>query len=72
MAIGFLETVGSWASIIVPLMGGILWLAKRSDRSTERLSKQINKIDKHKVSYKECDKRRADGLCRPVSPIEKR
>jgi len=27
--------------------------------------KKINKIDKHKVSYKVCDKRRAEGLCKP-------
>lgn len=55
------------AGIVVPTVGAIftalLWFIKRIERGQAVLLKKINKIDKHKVSYKVCDQRRAEQLC---------
>ncbi len=57
------------AGIVVPTVGAILtalfWFIKRIERGQAVLLKKINKIDKHKVSYKVCNQRRAEQLCTP-------
>lgn len=59
----WIENLGRLIAIVVPILGGIFWLSKRNDKANARLSKQIGKIDKHKVSYKVCDQRRAESPC---------
>ena len=49
-------------AIIVPIFGGLLWVQKRIERGQDRMLRKINKIDKHKVSYK--DQRRAECPCK--------
>ena len=59
-----LEAIGKLLAIIVPILCGLLWLQKRIERGQDRMLKKINKIDKHKVSYKVCDQRRAECPCK--------
>lgn len=51
-----LESVLKMLALIVPCCGGLLWIIKQN----QRIEKVLNKIDKHKVSYKVCDQRRAE------------
>lgn len=51
-----LESVLKMLALIVPFCGGLLWIIKQN----QRIEKGLNKIDKHKVSYKVCDQRRAE------------
>ena len=51
-----LETIAKLLALIVPICGGLLWIIKQN----RRIEKGLNKIDKHKVSYKVCDQRRAE------------
>ena len=51
-----LESVLKLLALIVPICGGLLWIIKQN----HRIEKGLNKIDKHKVSYKVCDQRRAE------------
>lgn len=59
-----LEAIAKMLAIIVPIFGGLLWVQKRIERGQDRMLLKINKIDKHKVSYKVCDHHRGDcGGC---------
>jgi len=64
-----LETISKIAAIVFPTVAGVFavlaWFLRRIERGQERMLKKINKIDKHKVSYKVCDKRRAECPCKP-------
>lgn len=60
-----LESVLKLLALIVPFCGGLLWIIKQN----QRIEKGLNKIDKHKVSYKVCDQRRAE--C-PYQTIQRR
>lgn len=51
-----IESVLKLLALIVPICGGLLWIIKQN----HRIEKGLNKIDKHKVSYKVCDQRRAE------------
>ncbi len=51
----FTENLLKYLAVIAPVVGSVIWLAKKLDR----LWRAINKIDKHKISYKQCEKRRA-------------
>lgn len=51
-----LESVLKLLALVVPVCGGLLWIIKQN----HRIEKGLNKIDKHKVSYKVCDQRRAE------------
>ena len=58
-----LETIAKLLAVIVPVCGGLLWIIKqnrRIEKSQAATLKKVNKIDKHKVSYKVCDQRRAE------------
>lgn len=60
---GTLEVVVKLLAVIVPVCGGLLWIIKqnrRIEKSQAATLKKVNKIDKHKVSYKVCDQRRAE------------
>ena len=46
-----LESVLKLLALVVPVCGGLLWIIKQN----HRIEKGLNKIDKHKVSYKVCD-----------------
>lgn len=50
------ESVLKLLALVVPVCGGLLWIIKQN----HRIEKGLNKIDKHKVSYKVCDQRRAE------------
>lgn len=51
-----LESIIKLLALIVPVCGGLFWIIKQN----RRIEKGLNKIDKHKVSYKVCDQRRAE------------
>ena len=51
-----IESVLKLLALIVPVCGGLLWIIKQN----HRIEKGLSKIDKHKVSYKVCDQRRAE------------
>lgn len=51
-----IESVLKLLALVVPVCGGLLWIIKQN----HRIEKGLNKIDKHKVSYKVCDQRRAE------------
>ncbi|WP_288593052.1 hypothetical protein [uncultured Victivallis sp.] len=58
-----LEVIVKLLAVIVPVCGGLLWIIKqnrRIEKSQAATLKKVNKIDKHKVSYKVCDQRRAE------------
>lgn len=44
-------------AIIGPILLGLLWVLKRIEKGQNQMIRKINKIDKHKVSYKVCDRR---------------
>lgn len=59
-----LEAIGKIIAIVGPILLGLLWVLKRIERGQDRMLRKINKIDKHKVSYKVCDQRRAECPCK--------
>ena len=63
-----LESVLKLLALIIPFCGGLLWIIKQN----QRIEKGLNKIDKHKVSYKVCDQRRAEGQCQIIERRKRR
>lgn len=62
-----IEAIVKLLAVIVPICGGLLWIIKqnrRIEKSQATMLKKVNKIDKHKVSYKVCDQRRAECPCK--------
>ena len=59
-----IEAIVKLLAVIVPIFGGLLWVQKRIERGQDRMLWKLNKIDKHKVSYKVCDQRRAECPCK--------
>lgn len=59
-----LEAIGKLLAVIVPILGALVWVLKRIERGQQQMLRKITKVDKHKVSYKVCDKRRAECPCR--------
>lgn len=59
-----LEAVGKIIAIVGPILLGLLWVLKRIEKGQNQMLRKINKIDKHKVSYKVCDQRRAECPCK--------
>ena len=62
-----IEAIVKLLAVIVPICGGLLWIIKqnrRIEKSQAAMLKKVNKIDKHKVSYKVCDQRRAKCPCK--------
>ena len=59
-----LEAIGKIIAIVGPILLGLLWVQKRIEKGQSRMLRKINKIDKHKVSYKVCDQRRAECPCK--------
>lgn len=59
-----LEAICKLLAIIVPIFGGLIWVLKRIEKGQGQMMKKITRIDKHKVSYKVCDQRRAECPCR--------
>ena len=59
-----LEAIGKIIAIVGPILLGLLWVLKRIEKGQNQMLRKINKIDKHKVSYKVCDQRRADCPCK--------
>lgn len=58
-----LEAIGKIIAIVGPILIGLLWVLKRIEKGQNQMLRKINKIDKHKVSYKVCDQRRAKCRC---------
>lgn len=63
-----LESALKLLALIIPVCGGLLWIIKQN----QRIEKGLNKIDKHKVSYKVCDQRRAEGSCQIIKGGKRR
>lgn len=59
-----LEALGKIIAIVGPILLGLLWVLKRIEKGQNQMLRKINKIDKHKVSYKVCDQRRAECPCK--------
>lgn len=59
-----LEAIGKIFAIVGPILLGLLWVLKRIEKGQNQMLRKINKIDKHKVSYKVCDQRRAECPCK--------
>lgn len=59
----WMDSAGRMIAIIAPILGGIVWMSRRVEKGQALLIRKINKIDKHKVSYKVCDQRRAECRC---------
>lgn len=62
-----IEAIVKLFTVIVPICSGLLWIIKqnrRIEKSQAAIMKKVNKIDKHKVSYKVCDQHRAECLCK--------
>ena len=59
-----LEAIGKIFAIVGPILLGLLWVLKRIEKGQNQMLRKINKIDKHKVSYKVCDQRRDECLCK--------
>ena len=59
-----LEAIGKIIAIVGPILLGLLWVLKRIEKGQNQMIRKINKIDKHKVSYKVCDLRRAECPCK--------
>lgn len=59
-----LEAIGKIIAIVGPILIGLLWVLKRIEKGQNQMIRKINKIDKHKVSYKMCDQRRAECPCK--------
>lgn len=65
-----LEAIGKIIAIVGPILLGLLWVLKRIEKGQNQMIRKINKIDKHKVSYKVCDQRRAECPCKPAKETE--
>lgn len=68
------EAIVKLLAVIVPICGGLLWIIKqnhRIEKSQAAMLKKVNKIDKHKVSYKVCDQRRAECPCKTCKGDQK-
>lgn len=59
-----LEALGKIIAIVGPILLGLLWVLKRIEKGQNQMLRKINKIDKHKVSYKVGDQRRAECPCK--------
>lgn len=59
-----LEAIGKIIAIVGPILLGLLWVLKRIEKGQNQMIRKINKIDKHKVSYKVCAQRRAECPCK--------
>ena len=59
-----LEAIGKIIAIVGPILLGLLWVLKRIEKGQNQMIRKINQIDKHKVSYKVCDQRRAECPCK--------
>ena len=59
-----LEAIGKIIAIVGPILLGLLWVLKRIEKGQNQMIRKINKIEKHKVSYKVCDQRRAECPCK--------
>ena len=59
MSVEHIEAIGRMLAILVPVMSGLVWVVRRIERGQTRMIEKINRIDKHKVSYKACDARRS-------------
>lgn len=59
-----LEALVKIIAIVGPILLGLLWVLKRIEKGQNQMLRKINKIDKHKVSYKVCDQRRAECPCK--------
>lgn len=59
-----LEALGKIIAIVGPILLGLLWVLKRIEKGQNQMLRKINKIDKHKVSYKVCDQRRGECPCK--------
>lgn len=59
-----IEAIGKIIAIVGPILLGLLWVLKRIEKGQNQMLRKINKIDKHKVSYKVCDQRRAECPCK--------
>lgn len=59
-----LEAIGKIIAIVGPILLGLLWVLKRIEKGQNQMLRKISKIDKHKVSYKVCDQRRAECPCK--------
>lgn len=59
-----LEAIGKIIAIVGPILLGLLWVLKRIEKGQNQMLRKINKIDKHKVSYRVCDQRRAECPCK--------
>lgn len=59
-----LEAIGKIIAIVGPILIGLLWVLKRIEKGQNQMLRKINKIDKHKVSYKVCDQHRAECPCK--------
>lgn len=59
-----LEAIGKIIAIVGPILLGLLWVLKRIEKGQNQMIRKINKIDKHKVSYKVCDQRRDECPCK--------
>ena len=62
-----IEAIVKLFAVVVPICSGLLWIIKqnrRIEKSQAAIMKKVNKIDKHKVSYKVCDQRRAECPCK--------
>ena len=59
MNVEHFEAIGRMLAILVPVMSGLVWVVRRIERGQTRMIEKINRIDKHKVSYKVCDQRRS-------------
>ena len=58
------EAIGKIIAIVGPILLGLLWVLKRIEKGQNQMIRKINKIDKHKVSYKVCDHHRGNcGGC---------
>lgn len=65
-----LEAIGKIIAIVGPILLGLLWVLKRIEKGQNQMIRKINKIDKHKVSYKVCGQRRAECPCKPAKETE--
>ncbi|MBS1369394.1 MAG: hypothetical protein HPZ91_05490 [Lentisphaeria bacterium] len=55
-----LEDIGKLLSILIPILSGMVWMLRRIEKGQARMFEKMARIDKHKVSYKVCDRRRAE------------
>ncbi len=54
----------SLLAVVAPILTGLFILWKKISKDNLKVLQKINKIDKHKISYKVCDQRRAECPCK--------